>query len=158
MKALLALSLVLSSAAYADTLQMLEMPQPVQAHRPGTPTLCAAINFTADGRIFGTCSFWGYSTCGRYCQSPKTFYAAYWDRDGLSPTWGPVCGHLSAGLIGRQVMTYEPGFDRTNCVMNFRPTGTTVVVDGFTFQYVSARNDGSELLDLNNGASYLWTP
>jgi hypothetical protein len=43
-------------------------------------------------------------------------------------------------------------------VVNFRPTGTTIVVDGFTFQYVSARNDGSELLDLNNGASYLWTP
>jgi len=31
-------------------------------------------------------------------------------------------------------------------------------VDGYTFQYVTTRSPGAELLDLNNGASYLWTP
>ena len=58
----------------------------------------------------------------------------------------PRRGHLSAGLR------------RSNCVVDFSPNDETIVVDGYTFQYVTSRSDGSELLDLNNRASYLWTP
>ena len=158
MKTVFVLSLILSCSAYADTLQVLDRPQPDPPHRPGTPELCAAINFAADGSIYGTCSYWGYTSC-RYCQSPKTFYTASWDRDGLNPTLGAVCGYLSAGLAGHQTMTYTTGHSAADCTVDFSPNNEIIVVDGYTFQYVTTRaTDGAELLDLNNGASYLWTP
>jgi hypothetical protein len=158
MKAMFVLSFLLSSSVYADTLQVLAVPQPEPPHHLGTPTPCAAIHFARDGSIYGTCSFAGYSNC-RYCQPPRTFYAAYWDGTGLNPTYGPACGHMSQGLTGRQVMSYEAGFSAANCAVDFSPNDETIAVDGYTFQYVSARStDGAMLLDLNNGASYLWTP
>jgi hypothetical protein len=108
--------------------------------------------------IYGTCSYWGYTGCG-YCQSPKTFYTAFWDRNRLNPGFGEVCGHLSAGFAGHQTMTYTTGHSTADCTVNFSPNNETTVIDGYTFQYVTARaTDGAELLDLNNGASYLRTP
>lgn len=158
MKTVFVLSLILSCSAYADTLQILARPQPDPPHRPGTPELCAAIRFAADGSIRGACSYWGYTSC-RYCQAPKTFYTVFWNRDGLNPRLGAVCGNLSAGLAGHQAMTYTTGHSAADCTVNFSPNHETLVVDGHTFQYVTTRAiDGAELLDLNNGASYLWTP
>ena len=60
--------------------------------------------------------------------------------------------------MNRVVVTYKPGHNASNCAVDFSPNDETIVVDGHTFQYVTARSDGSELLDLNNRASYLWTP
>jgi hypothetical protein len=42
--------------------------------------------------------------------------------------------------------------------VDFSPNDETIVVDRYTFQYGTARSDGSELLDLNNRASCLWSP
>jgi len=36
---------ILPVAAFADTLQVLSPPSPAPYHQPGTPQLCAAINF-----------------------------------------------------------------------------------------------------------------
>jgi hypothetical protein len=158
MKAMFVLSLVLSSAAYADTRQVLNDPQPLPPHQAGTATPCAAIGFAADGSIYGACRFTTGGNCGRYCQPAKTFYIATWDQNGVNPILGPVCGNLSGGLAGRQTMTYVAPYTAATCSVDFSPNNETVVVDGYTFQYVTTRSDGAELLDLNNGASYLWTP
>lgn len=158
MKAILVLFLVLASAAYANTLQILTDPQPLPPHQPGTATPCAAIGFAVDGSIFGACRFTTGAYCGRYCQPGKTFFVATWDRSALNPVLGPVCGYLSAGFAGRHTMTYVAPYTAATCSVDFSPNNETVVVDGYTFQYVTTRSDGAELLDLNNGASYLWTP
>lgn len=158
MKATFVLSLILSSSAFANTLQVLKDPQPLPPHQAGTPTPCSGIGFAVDGSLYGACRFTTGGSCGRYCQPAKSFYIATWDRHGLNPILGPVCGHLSPGLAGHQIMTYIAPYTGATCAVNFSPNDETVVMDGFTFQYVSARSDGSELLDLNNSASYLWTP
>ena len=110
MKAVFVLSLLVSFSAYADTLQVLNDPQPLPAHQLGTATPCAGIGSAADGSIFGACRFTTGGNCGRYCQPAKTFYIATWDQNGLNAILGPVCGYLSAGFAGRQTTTYvAPG-------------------------------------------------
>ncbi len=158
MKAVFVLSLLVSFSAYADTLQVLNDPQPLPAHQLGTATPCAGIGSAADGSIFGACRFTTGGNCGRYCQPAKTFYIATWDQNGLNAILGPVCGYLSAGFAGRQTTTYVAPYTAATCSVDFSPNNETVVVDGYTFQYVTTRSDGAELLDLNNGASYLWSP
>jgi hypothetical protein len=158
MKSMVVLSLALASFAYADTLQVLRVPTPEPAHQPGTATPCAAISFARDGSIYGACRFTTGGSCGRYCLPAKTFYSATWDRNGLTPTLGPVCAYLSAGLVRRQRLVYVAPHSVADCTVNFEPNMETIVMDGYTFQYVTTRSDGAELLDLNNGASYLWTP
>jgi hypothetical protein len=149
---------ILPVAAFADTLQVLSPPSPAPYHQPGTPQLCAAINFAANASVYGACKYTTGGNCGRYCHPSQTIYAATWNYSGLEPALGPVCANVSAGLTGHQTTTYVPPYTGANCVVDFSPNNETVVRDGYTFQYVTTRWDGAELLDLNNGASYLRTP
>jgi hypothetical protein len=149
---------ILPVAALADTLQVLSPPSPAPYHQPGTPQLCAAINFAGDGSVYSACKYTTGGNCGRYCHPAQTLYVATYDYSGLEPALGPVCAKISAGLTGHQATTYVPPYTAANCTVDFSPKNETVVVDGYTFQYVTTRWDGAELLDLNNGASYLRTP
>jgi len=149
---------ILPVTALADTLQVLSPPSPAPYHQPGTQQLCAAIAFAADGSVYGACKYTTGGNCGRYCHPGQTIYAATWNYSGLEPALGPVCANISAGLTGRQTTTYVAPYTAANCTVDFSPNNETVVVDGYTFQYVTTRSDGAELLDLNNGASYLRTP
>jgi hypothetical protein len=157
MKATLALSLLLVSPAYADSLQLLQsLPSPGFSS-VGAPA-CAAIGFTARGTIYGACRYKIYTVSCRYCQLATRRYVITWDSKGLHPALGPLCATTNAALVNRVVVTYKPGYSASNCVVDFSPHDETLLVDGYIFQYVTARSDGSELLDLNNRASYLWTP
>jgi hypothetical protein len=150
---------ILPVAALADTLQVLSPPSPAPYHQPGTPQLCAAINFAANGSVYSACKYTTGGNCGRYCHPAQTVYAATWDYNGLEPALVAVCAKISAGLTGHQTTTYVPPYTAANCTVDFSPNNETVIVDGYTFQFVTTRTtDGAELLDLNNGASYLWTP
>jgi hypothetical protein len=150
---------ILPVTAVADTLQVLNRPSPAPYHQPGTPQLCAAIAFAADGSVYGACKYTTGANCGRYCHPAQTIYAATWNYSGLEPALGPVCANISAGLTGHQTTTYVGSYTVAKCTVDFSPLNETVVRDGYTFQYVSARSpDGAELLDLDNGASYLRTP
>jgi hypothetical protein len=149
---------ILPVSALADTLQVLSPPSPAPYHQPGTPQLCAAINFATDGSVNSACKYTTGGSCGRFCHPAQTLYVATSNPNGLEPMLGPVCGKISAGLTGHQITTYVSPYTAATCTVDFSPLNETVVVDGYTFQFVTTRTDGAELLDLNNGASYLWTP
>src|SRR5438309_1530803 len=99
------LAILLPVAASADTLEVLSPPSPAPYHQPGTPQLCAAISFAANGTVYGACRYTTGSSCGRYCHPAQTLYAATWDYSGFQPALGSVCANISAGLTGRQTTT-----------------------------------------------------
>ena len=157
MKATFVLSLLLVSPTYADSLQVLpSLPSP--GFSSVGPPACAAIGFAAHGTIYGACRYRIYTVSCRYCQLATRRYVITWDSKGLHPALGPLCATTNAALVNRVVVTYKPGYSASNCAVDFSPNDETIVVDGYIFQYVTTRFDGSELLDLNNRASYLWTP
>jgi hypothetical protein len=81
-----------------------------------------------------------------------------WDAQG-NPLIATLCSTLRHHLPQADQVSYEPGFDATSCLHpNFNPTGTTVVINGSPYYYVSTDPvTGNELVN-NNYAGFLVSP
>jgi hypothetical protein len=147
---------IVSTSVLADSLSQLPAPQP-PAHysNPGVPVRCAALGFAENGTIYGACRYTS-GNCGRYCQPPTYSYIVIWSADGVTAVSGDLCATTNGALANRVVTTYIAPHSALDCSLVWNQP-TIVVVDGYTAHYVSAANDGRELVNIND-VSYLWTP
>ena len=146
MKVLFALlSLVMTAAVHAAP-QPLPFVQPpatiTQLHAPLSH--CAATGFK-EGSITGVCQY-TYGTQSKYFAYPTALYYVSWSIDLSTSAVLAQCGATDAHHV----------YTGDGCHVNYNPTGTTVVVDGVTYFYVSTDISGAELVNSTSvGQSYL---
>lgn len=129
------LALFYASVALAATVEPLPFvsPPPLsQYHQPQSH--CAATGFNPDGSISGTCQYF-YGQSAKYFALPSVLYTVSWDAS-LNPTLGSQCGATDIHRVA------------TGCRLIFNPTGSTVVINGVPYYYVSAGSAG-ELVSSN---------
>lgn len=148
----------LASFAQADELVSLLSPPEVSV--VAGHTACAGTWFNADSSILGTCRVIRSSACsGRGCQ-PVTYtvtYIANWDELGV-PTSAMLCKTIRHHAPQADVVTYAAGFDATNCFnLNLQATGSTIILDGVPYYYVTAGRAG-RILANSNGGGFLDLP
>lgn len=146
--ALLVGSLVMVATGHAAQLSQLAPPALPRA-------ACVGSGFDG-GQVTGVCVSVTSSPCsGRGCQ-PVTFtttYLARWELDGATVSL-EACNLTRHHLPQANQVTYYG--DHTSCpALVYNPTGTTVVVDGTPFYYVSTDPvTGDELVN-SNSAGYV---
>ena len=111
-----------------------------------TLSRCSATGFQG-GMITGVCQY-VYGTQSKYFAYPTALYYVTWSLD------------LSTSSVLSQCGATDPHHTYTGdgCKLNYNPTGTSVVIEGVSYYYVSSNGSGDELVNSSSiGQSYLVT-
>lgn len=143
-KVLLALLMMTGTAQAAPlALPFVQPPAAVAQFHPAL-SHCAATSFQG-GLITGVCQY-VYGTQSKYFAYPTALYDVTWSLD------------LSTSSVLSQCGATDPHHVYTGdgCRVNYNPTGTSVVIDGISYYYVSTDVSGAELVNSSTvGQSYL---
>jgi hypothetical protein len=162
MKMLLSLAaLTLAATAHAGTLLRLPLPPTLLTVGQSGTKSCAGVGFNADGSVHGSCHTKVASACsGRGCQplTMITTYAVLWDAEA-NVVSEVTCSVTRHHLPQTDTTTYAPGFDATRCpAVNLFGTGTSVVINGTPYYYVTTdAASGAELVN-SNSWGFLYLP
>lgn len=154
-------SLLFMNSAGASAVTAIPIPLQLMNVGDAGGRTCVGVAFNADGSIRAACRTKQSAPCsGRGCQ-PVTITTTYVVTYNLASSDETVaaCSATRHHPPQQDATTYVQGYDASTCpLVEFNPTGTTVMMNGSPWFYVTTNATTGAILINSNTAGYVYTP